>query len=311
MQYRTAQARAAQRAGEHVHRLADTAAGCATPARRAARESTRRTITALLLPALLLLGHGVGRAMTCQLPAAPAAETSALAAALPEAVAPSQDGVMASKFTLAARFCSGMAPGLHATPAPRSAQLDLYLHGSVSGTLLSGDAPAPAGHPAMPGIPAMPVPEIVQRSGGRGLHTQRIIGVAATLSEAARRHDIDPLLLHAIAHVESRHNTQAVSPAGARGLMQVMPATARRFGLKDPQRELLQAPLNVEASAAYLKTLQARFGNNLSLVLAAYNAGEGAVERYGRSVPPYAETRAYVQQVLGAYQGLRQLVAAP
>jgi len=310
MQYRTFQARAAQRAGEHVHRLADSAAGRAT----AAREAKRQATTALLLPALLLLGHGIGQAISCQLPAAPAAETSALAAALPEAAAPAQDGVMASKFTLAARFCSGMAPGLHDAPAPRSAQLDLYLHGSVSGTLFSGDAPAPAGQPAIPGIPAisaMPVPEIVQRSGGRGLHTQRIVGVAATLSEAARRHDIDPLLLHAIAHVESRHNTQAVSPAGARGLMQVMPATARRFGLKDPQRELLQAPLNVEASAAYLKTLQARFGNNLSLVLAAYNAGEGAVERYGRSVPPYAETRAYVQQVLGAYQGLRQLVAAP
>jgi len=85
--------------------------------------------------------------------------------------------------------------------------------------------------------------------------------------------------------------------------MQVMPATARRFGVGTAQS--LQEPrTNLEVSASYLKTLQERFGNDLSLVLAAYNAGEGAVEKHGRRIPPYAETRSYVQQVLDHYRML-------
>jgi soluble lytic murein transglycosylase-like protein len=84
--------------------------------------------------------------------------------------------------------------------------------------------------------------------------------------------------------------------------MQVMPATGRSMGLAD-----VQSPqANLEASARYLKQLQARFGNDLRLVLAAYNAGEGAVERHGRRVPPYAETQAYVRNVLAVYTELRR-----
>jgi soluble lytic murein transglycosylase-like protein len=82
--------------------------------------------------------------------------------------------------------------------------------------------------------------------------------------------------------------------------MQVMPATAARFGVGHAGA-LHEVPTNLEVSAAYLKTLQARFGNNLPLVLAAYNAGEGAVERYGRRIPPFAETQSYVKQVLAKY----------
>ena len=125
--------------------------------------------------------------------------------------------------------------------------------------------------------------------------------LAPDIDAVAQRHDIDPLLLHAIAHVESRHNAAARSHAGARGVMQVMPATAQRFGVQAAQA--LQDPrTNLEVSASYLKTLQERFGNDLTLVLAAYNAGEGAVEKHGRRVPPYAETRSYVQQVLAHYR---------
>jgi soluble lytic murein transglycosylase-like protein len=130
----------------------------------------------------------------------------------------------------------------------------------------------------------------------------RIRALAPLMAEVARRHGIDPLLLHAVAHIESRHQSQAVSPAGARGLMQVMPATGRSLGLAE-----VQSPeANLEASARYLKQLQARFGNDLALVLAAYNAGEGAVERHGRRVPPYAETQAYVRNVLAVYAELRR-----
>jgi soluble lytic murein transglycosylase-like protein len=128
----------------------------------------------------------------------------------------------------------------------------------------------------------------------------RALALAPQVDAVARRHDIDPLLLHAVAHVESRHNPGAVSHAGARGVMQVMPATAARFGV-DQAGALHHAPTNLEVSAAYLKTLQGRFGTNLPLVLAAYNAGEGAVERYGRRIPPFAETQSYVKQVLAKY----------
>lgn len=134
-------------------------------------------------------------------------------------------------------------------------------------------------------------------------HAQRALQLAPLVDEAARRHDIDPLLLHAIAHVESRHQAQALSPAGARGLMQVMPTTARRFGLQ-AEGALSDPGANLEVSASYLKLLQRRFNGDLPLVLAAYNAGEGAVERHGRRIPPYAETQGYVQQVMQRYRWL-------
>jgi soluble lytic murein transglycosylase-like protein len=131
----------------------------------------------------------------------------------------------------------------------------------------------------------------------------RAVELAPAVDAAARRHNIDPLLLHAIAHVESRHDPKARSRAGALGVMQVMPGTAQRFGVVD-RAALHDVPTNLEVSAAYLKTLQDRFGNNLPLVLAAYNAGEGAVERHGRQVPPYAETRRYVADVMATYERL-------
>jgi soluble lytic murein transglycosylase-like protein len=131
----------------------------------------------------------------------------------------------------------------------------------------------------------------------------RALQLAPQVDAVARRHDIDPLLLHAIAYVESRHNPAARSPAGARGVMQVMPATGARFGVAQPDT-LHHAGTNLEVSASYLKELQQRFGTDLRLVLAAYNAGEGAVERYGRRVPPFAETQNYVNRVLDHYRAL-------
>ena len=142
-----------------------------------------------------------------------------------------------------------------------------------------------------------------------GRPVSRAEELAPQVDAVARRHGIDPLLLHAIAHVESRHNPLAHSAAGALGVMQVMPATGSRFGVTRPEA-LHQTGTNLEVSAAYLKTLQQRFGNDLSLVLAAYNAGEGAVERYGRRVPPYAETQSYVRQVLEHYRRLNQTAVA-
>jgi hypothetical protein len=130
--------------------------------------------------------------------------------------------------------------------------------------------------------------------------------LAARVDEVARRNEIDPLLLHALIHVESRHRSDAVSPAGARGVMQLMPPTAERFGVQDA-RHLHDDGFNLAAGAAYLKTLQAEFGGDLDLALAAYNAGEGAVRRHGRRIPPYPETQAYVRNVRAEYRRLQAL----
>ncbi|WP_157131796.1 lytic transglycosylase domain-containing protein [Piscinibacter gummiphilus] len=135
----------------------------------------------------------------------------------------------------------------------------------------------------------------------------RALSLVPQISDVAARFRIDPLLLHAIAHVESRHNPDAVSHAGALGLMQVMPATARRFGVTSPKAQLHDPKISLEVSSAYLKTLQRRFDNNLTLVIAAYNAGEGAVEKYGRQVPPYKETQGYVRDVMAHYRALLSL----
>jgi soluble lytic murein transglycosylase-like protein len=129
-----------------------------------------------------------------------------------------------------------------------------------------------------------------------------------SVREVARRNDLDPLLLHALIHVESRHRSDAVSPAGARGAMQLMPATAERFGVGNT-RQLHDDAFNLAAGAAHLKALSGEFGDDLELVLAAYNAGEGAVRRYGRKVPPFPETQAYVRDVLGTYRRLQSLAS--
>lgn len=177
-------------------------------------------------------------------------------------------------------------------------------------------APLPAGEPTV--IAADPVPQptlplpapaatrpAVAPTTRDTAGQARVRTLAPLMADVAQRHGIDPLLLHAVAHIESRHQSQAVSHAGARGLMQVMPATGRDLGVADA-RDLLTPQANLEASARYLKRLQARFDNDLRLVLAAYNAGEGAVERHGRRIPPYAETQAYVRNVMAVYAELRR-----
>lgn len=125
---------------------------------------------------------------------------------------------------------------------------------------------------------------------------------AAEVRAAAHRHGIEPALLHAVIARESGYRADALSPAGAQGLMQLMPDTAQRFGVRD-----VHSPRqNIEGGAAYLRVLLDRYGQNLDLALAAYNAGEGAVDAHGREVPPYAETRRYVPAVKLHYEKVRQ-----
>lgn len=113
---------------------------------------------------------------------------------------------------------------------------------------------------------------------------------------AGKKAGVDPRFIHAVIKQESKYNPKAISPVGAQGLMQMMPATAVRFGLKDP----FDPAANVEAGTEYLKWLLKRFDGDVSLALAGYNAGEGAVDKY-KGVPPYDETQNYVKKVVLNY----------
>jgi soluble lytic murein transglycosylase-like protein len=142
----------------------------------------------------------------------------------------------------------------------------------------------------------------------KGAHVEQAAGESLQLTRysshilaAARETRVDPALIHAVISVESGYDPSARSSAGAVGLMQLMPATARRYGVADR----LDPAQNIRGGARYLRDLQAQFGGNLQLVLAAYNAGEEAVIRYGRRIPPYRETAAYVPKVLAYYRRFR------
>jgi soluble lytic murein transglycosylase-like protein len=118
----------------------------------------------------------------------------------------------------------------------------------------------------------------------------------AMIFEAAKRHSLNPQVVAALIRAESSGNPRAISNKGARGLMQLMPATAERFGLR--RERLLDPKENLEAGVKYLSWLIEQFPNDLSKVLAAYNAGENAVWRYN-GIPPYRETREYVRRIFG------------
>jgi soluble lytic murein transglycosylase-like protein len=122
------------------------------------------------------------------------------------------------------------------------------------------------------------------------------------IEAAAREASVPPALVRAVIVVESGFNPRAISRKGAMGLMQLMPATARQYGAFNA----LDPKQNIEAGTRYLAVLIQRYDSNLELVLAAYNAGEGAVEKYGRKIPPYRETRKYVPNVLSVYGALRR-----
>ncbi|HSG38030.1 MAG TPA: lytic transglycosylase domain-containing protein [Thermoanaerobaculia bacterium] len=115
--------------------------------------------------------------------------------------------------------------------------------------------------------------------------------------DIAIRHSINPHLVAALIHVESSFNPRAVSRKGAVGLMQLLPDTARRFGLKT-RKDLFVPEKNLDAGIRYLKWLNKRFSGDVEKILAAYNAGEGAVARFG-GIPPYRETQNYVKKIFG------------
>ncbi len=126
------------------------------------------------------------------------------------------------------------------------------------------------------------------------------------IAESGKRNLVDPALIYSVMHQESSFKPGAISNKGARGLMQLMPGTAARFGVTnifDPRQ-------NIEGAAKYLKLLLGMFGGNEKLALAGYNAGEGAVLKYGRQIPPYRETQEYVRRISERYALVRDPLTA-
>jgi soluble lytic murein transglycosylase-like protein len=134
---------------------------------------------------------------------------------------------------------------------------------------------------------------------GRHISSGNLV-LDSLVEEAAARHGLDPCLIFSVMRAESSFNRTAISPKGASGLMQLMPATAIRFGVKnifDPRE-------NVFGGARYLRWLLDRFNGDVRLALAGYNAGEGAVEFYGLKIPPFMETQNYVRIIYGRYSNI-------
>jgi soluble lytic murein transglycosylase-like protein len=123
--------------------------------------------------------------------------------------------------------------------------------------------------------------------------------IDAWVDQYARLYDLDANVMLAQLWQESRFRPNAVSPVGAKGIAQFMPATARRFGLKDP----FDVQASIEAQAKYMRFLLNKFGD-YALALAGYNAGEGNVQKYGNKIPPFKETQNYVQSILGRIEKL-------
>jgi soluble lytic murein transglycosylase-like protein len=161
----------------------------------------------------------------------------------------------------------------------------------------------PAGHPAseVKGAKIEEAAKIKVPAELTGHHISSGNAAIDTLVlEAASRNGLDPCLIFSVMRAESAFNRNAISPKGASGLMQLMPETASRFGVKnifDPRENIL-------GGAAYLRWLLQRFGGDVRLALAGYNAGEGAVELYGNRIPPFLETQNYVRTIYVRYSSL-------
>lgn len=193
---------------------------------------------------------------------------------------------MRSSFILCLFFLS---PLVHA---------DIYGYTDETGTLVLSDVKSDARYALLLQTEIQQNPTLAIPLAGGRINWENQKRYLPIVAQAAREYQLDEALLHAVISTESGYEPRAVSPKGAIGLMQVMPATGKRFGvvnLNDPVQ-------NIAAGARYLRVLLRQFDNDLQLVLAAYNAGENAVLRHGKRIPPYRETRQYVPRVLALYK---------
>jgi len=187
----------------------------------------------------------------------------------------------------------------------RPAWADIYVYTAADGSvslsnvptdaryevLIAAQQPASGAAPAAdPGKALKPAPHLAGKT-----------RYARMVDEVSRAYGLDSALLHAVITVESSYNPKAVSNKGAAGLMQLMPATAKRYGVADA----FDPAQNLGGGARYLRDLLEMFDSDVSLALAAFNAGENAVKKHGNRIPPYRETQRYVPRVLDHYQRYR------
>lgn len=172
----------------------------------------------------------------------------------------------------------------------QSARADVWLRRDGSGALELTNVPKRSARPLLG--------RDVRTPGLRRHHGSPLIRDSrrfdSLIREVANRHGVDFALVKAVIRAESGFNPRAVSPKGARGLMQLMPRTARMHNV----RNVFSPGENIEGGTEHLRMLLDRYAGNVRLALAAYNAGIGAVEKYGRRIPPYRETQTYVRRVL-------------
>jgi soluble lytic murein transglycosylase-like protein len=184
--------------------------------------------------------------------------------------------------------------------APRAADAQIYVWRDASGTIVLSDQKIdrPIAVYAVPGAPA--------------IRTTKPMGTSASrfdtiIQEHASKQGLRLELVRAVIQVESAYNPRATSPKGAMGLMQLMPGTARELGVRDAY----DPEDNIRGGTKYLRQLLDKYRGNEDLALAAYNAGSGAVDKYGQKVPPYRETKEYVRKVIGSAGGGTRVAAPP
>ena len=193
------------------------------------------------------------------------------------------------------RIAPGRPKGLHyllialclGAAAPAHAQI--YSWRDASGTLVLSNVRGGAKAP----LPSYSVPKAEGVRVTRSAAAERARAYDDLIIEHSNTRGVRPALVRAVMQVESGFNPYARSPKGAMGLMQLMPSTAKQYGVRNAFNPIE----NVRAGVAYLRELLDRYQNNEELALAAYNAGPGAVDKHGQTVPPYRETRSYVSQI--------------
>jgi len=190
-------------------------------------------------------------------------------------------------------LCAALACGALMSPA----HADIYAYADSAGGMHYSNVPTDQRYLLILTEPRDPPPARKGPVMTMADWQRRGAAFSEMIDATARRAQLQPALLRAVIAIESAFDPQALSPKGAQGLMQLRPATARRYGVAHP----FDPAQNLRGGARYLSDLLKRYGNDLHLALAAYNAGEDAVDRNGRAIPPFPETQAYVPAVMKLY----------
>jgi len=205
------------------------------------------------------------------------------------------------------KFLINLIVALQAVLYMSVARADIYGYADEAGAVYLTDTPSDGDYQLLAVTPLEPIKVAANLSPQQPAEAD-VVSISSNVMQykdevkvAAADSGVEGALLHAVISVESNYNTRAVSPKGARGLMQLMPFTAKRFGVNnsyDPSQ-------NIQGGARYLAYLLKLFKNDFSLAVAAYNAGEDAVIQHGNKIPPYRETVNYVSKVMSIYKKLR------